>query len=271
MNNFFIRLSRIPRLQRYTMAGLLAILIIMTPIVFSREPISGEIRYTLTWDTQGITRTQVGWSITNDLGYHIQVEQGYIVSNQTRLIACEHTHGLIEWLQHRFGMPKAQAGHGADIDEAAIFDASVESLTALTPLIFGRVTVSEPSYCQAHYLAARALRDTRNLPTETDLFNVTLLIRGTYDDAEQEAVPFSISTNLNYGQIVPLQLVDTEQLLHAEVGAQPIEVEIVRSVRQLFDGVDFITMNEAQQGKAVLWNLLKGLRAQVVSGQTHEV
>ena len=269
MKPFSIRLNRIPRLQRYTMAGLLVVLIIMTPMVFSRAPITGEIRYTLAWDTEGITQTQNGWSITNDLGYHVQVEQGYIVSNHTRLIACEHTHGLIEWLQHRFGMPTAQAGHGVDVDEAAIFDASVESLTALTPLLFGSVTVSEPSYCQAHYLTARALRDTRNLPTETDLFNVTLFISGTYSDAEQEAVPFRISTNLNYGQIIPLQAVDTAQLIHAEIGAQPIEVEIVRSVRQLFDGVDFVSMNEAQQSKAVLWNLFKGFRAQVVSGQTH--
>jgi hypothetical protein len=42
-------------------------------------------------------------------------------------------------------------------------------------------------------------------------------------------------------------------------------------VRHLFDGVDFVSMDEAQQGKAILWNMLKNLRAQVVSGQTHAV
>ena len=270
MKRFITRFYRIPRLQRYTMALLLMILIVMTPTLFSATPVSGEIRYTLAWDTEGITITPNNWEVVNDLGYRVQVEQGYLVSNQTRLIACEHTHGLIEWLQHRLGMPKAQAGHGADVDEAAIFDASVESLTAFTAISFGSVTVHEPSYCQAHYLAARALRDTRNLPTDTDLFNITLWVSGTYSDAERTNVPFSISTNLNYGQIIPLQT-PSLQSIHAEVGAQPVEVEIVRSVRHLFDGVDFVSMDEAQQGKAILWNMLKNLRAQVVSGQTHAV
>ncbi len=268
MERFLTHFYRIPRLQRYIMALLLVILIVMTPTLFSTTPVSGEIRYTLAWDTEGITRTANGWEVVNDLGYRVQVEQGYLVSNQTRLIPCEHTHGLIEWLQHRLGLRTAKAGHGADVDEAAILDASVESLTAFTPFAFGSVTVHEPSYCQAHYLAARALRDTRNFPTDTDLFNITVWVSGTYSDAEQTNVPFSISTNLNYGQIIPLQT-PRLQSIHAEVGAQPIEVEVVRSVHHLFDGVDFVSMDGAQQGKAVLWNLLKNLRAQVVSGQTH--
>ncbi|MEO0564505.1 MAG: hypothetical protein AAF125_20540, partial [Chloroflexota bacterium] len=176
----------------------------------------------------------------------VTVTEGYLVSAQARLLACEHAHSMWDWW-----VDVVSAGHGEDEGAETLANAAVvEHLHTLEATTLASVPVAtpEPAYCTGHYVAARALDTTVNLPESPDLFGTTLYIQGTYTRNGEPPTAFTLRTNLNYGQLVDLSR-------PARTGDEPVTVEIVRPVATIFDGVDFATASPELAAKDVLWAL----------------
>lgn len=231
---------------------------------------TGSIRYTAAWawgdaiDTPG-----PGWEVTNDLGYRVQVETGSVVLYSAQLLACEHEHtesvwqGLSDLLGSVVGPTAAHAGHGDEENPAEVMPVLVESLAEPETAALGSVEVSEPAWCQGHYLIARGV--------EGEMAGRSLQIAGTVTGPDGTAAPFVIDTALAWGALADLRLpYDGEDASrHVETGDEAIEIVFLRALDALFDGIDFQEMDESEQAKAVLRNLTGGMAIVVVDGTVH--
>ena len=259
---------------KFIMAILAIIWLILAPSIilgyFSDEPESGEVTYQLDWEWGDAMPTDEGWQVINDLGYTVNVTQGYLVSYSSTLIECEHSHGIFDWL---FGMTApsvAYAGHGEDdIDPAMLDTPHVESLHQPQTLMTGTVIVPEPSYCQGHYLVARGSSDTVGLPEDIEMYGTSLYIAGTYQaNGSDEVMNFAVETSLANGDIIDL-MSETGDFIHAEISDETIEITITRQLDSLFDGIDFSTMPDDDIARSVLWALMDNTRLIVTGGAIH--
>lgn len=254
----------------------LGLLVTVLAYVLPAPPVSGDIVYAASWVWgDAVAHADGGWSVTNDLGYTVTVERGYVVDFSTQLIACEHSHawGGIAWLEKLVGVAVVQAGHSSgDVDPAALTTATAEPIHSPALRELGTVTVNEPDYCEGHYLVARADGDTLNLPDDLDLHGMSLTIEGTYQRADMDApVTFTAQTALANGAITTLSRVDLAGFrdVHVEISDEPVYVTIQRRLDTLFDGVDFAAMSRDEIGQAVLWSLIDGTRLLVTGGNLH--
>lgn len=221
-------------------------------------PLPAQITYTLDWDWGKASPGGAGWRVTNNLGYHIRVEQGYLVTRSVELIACELDHSLSQIIFDALPQP-AYAGHGVTgHDLSRISVPQVESLTAPTAVTVVSTFGSEPAYCQAHYLLAPAIETASNLPGQTDMLDVTLFIRGTYTaPTGHPPTPFTITTQLAWGALVDLpQAVPTPR--------QAMQITIRRNLGSMFDNLDFSRMSEAEQAQTILRSLVASTQIEVL-------
>ncbi len=205
------------------------------------EPASHDVAYLLSWDDASITRHTDGWSTTNDVGTTITVHRGWWVSFSADLVACDPSASLWDRL-----VPDAFAGHSTTIGPATVSAPVVESLTAMQSTELGRVHLDANTFCQAHYLAARAPNDVKQPPTDVDMIGATLFIEGTYGPA---GTPFTIRNDMAHGRLIATQ-VDTSFADRT--------VELRRDPARMFDGVDFAGATELQLAWRVLWNVVEG-------------
>ena len=222
---------------------------------------AGNISYILAWDVGDAERTPAGWQFSTDLGYRVALEEGYVTSYAVQALECEHAHGFAAWLRSLVSV--AFAGHPAEKNPAQLSKPTVENLLSLDRLKLGTVTVNEPSYCQVHYVAAKAPPGLEQTPDE--VAGSSLYLQGTYQrDAEVE--PFVIRSDLVWGKVHPLQNADYDEV-RALIG-ETLEVVLERKLDTLFDGVNFETDSEETVAKTVLRTLNDGALAVVSSGRT---
>ena len=229
-------------------------------ILLNHKPVeSGDIRYTLTWTWGDAVGTETGWQVTNDLGYTINVEKGYLVSHSVQLIACEDDAENAGLLDDIFGANTAEAGHGGDEnDPSALLIPQIENLAQVTTIDFGAVNVPFQRYCTAHYLVARSDGLTTNMPDDIDMYGKSLYLEGTYQAADSDAVvAFSLQTSLANGKIVDIRPSIDSEPVRLEVSDEGIHINIQRQLDTLFDGVDFLTMDSDEQARTVLWSLIR--------------
>lgn len=266
-------IMRFSKREKIIYAIMLTILILLAPTVFSPNDVEGTITYETQWDWGTATPTDNGWQVVNNLGYTVMVEKGYIVSYSTQLIYCEHTHSIFDWLGSVFAAAVVHAGHNSsgDADPASVVASMVESLSQPETGIMGTVTVEEPTYCTGHYLAARGSSDGLNMPTDKDMYGVTLYIEGTYQAPDSEiAISFTAETNLANGQMRDLFAPDDlTNPIHVGIGETPVRIGIVRYLDTLFDDADFATMDSAALGKTILWSMLDDMQMVVLEGDIH--
>lgn len=251
---------------------MLALLAVLFANITPARAISGDIHYQAAWtwgkamDTPG-----PGWQVTNDLGYLVTVEDGYLVSYSAELVECEQdTPSLLDQILGAVGPGVALAGHQQGPNPAAITTSRVESLAEPASVDLGQVSVSLSYYCQGHYLLARATPDTAAMPTPGAV-GTSLYLRGTYQVDDSAAVPFTIQTNLNWGGISDLSLADGSGApVHAEISREALQVTIERNLGELFDGVDFAGTSTTEQAKTILRTLTNGARFVITGGRTHE-
>jgi len=244
----------------------------------SGSPPPTEIRYELGWRAQGASdaaSASGGWQVTNDLGYRVRVERGYVVSRSMELVECPRDarapSAALAWLAGALGPSLAHAGHSSLLpNPAAITTPLVESLTAPRQLVAGRVAVVPQAYCRAHYLVARAERDARDLPADVDMVGKSLLLEGSYlAPGATDPVAFRVATSIANGALLDL----------AAPGAPPspgsraydgaagvVRVTIERDRAHLFDGIGFASASEQDVARRVLGNLIAHTRVAVVAG-----
>jgi hypothetical protein len=235
----------------------------LLPILIQEQPnalsSTTEITYDLDWTQDRImpNASGQGWSVINDLGYHVTVERGYLVTGSVQLIPCSQPDqgGTASWLIDWLLLAPAHAGHGGERDESKSTLPYVETLTKPTAVNLETVSVpQEALYCQAHYLVAYGVESAKNLPSEPDMIGTSLLVEGLVQASETgPARPFSIKTELVWGTITDLRAtVEPADHLRLTTDGDAVTVILRRDLGALFDGVDFDRMPEIEQAKAVL-------------------
>ncbi|MEO0597576.1 MAG: hypothetical protein AAF126_15820 [Chloroflexota bacterium] len=258
------------RLFRAIQIILFVLIVLMAPAIFADYmPVEGEIHYQLNWELGDAELTADGLQVTNDLGYSIVIHEGYVSSYNATMNACEHSHGLFEWLWEQLTPSVAQAGHGEDDDPAMIDTTVVESFTALESAYVGSVTVEEPAYCEGFYLIGSAHYLAQSLPEDFDMLGYSLYLRGRYTTPEGITLPFSLLTDTGWGTLSDLVVPSTEALTHVEVSGDPITISIQRNAETMFDGITFDTLNETDLSRAILRNLTESTQFIVLSGKMH--
>ena len=219
------------------------------------DPILREdVSYTLDWDWGAANPNSAGgWTVRTDQGYYVQVETGRIVTRNLELVPCHIAPpptplaSALGWLAPR----QVFAGHSSLVpNESKITASYVEDLAAPQEAFLENRVVTDPEYCQAHYLVARE----RGSPPGS----LTLDVSGTWSrSAKQSGEPFHIRSAAAYGEFRALRLPDGSTLdRRLIVGG--IDARVRRSLSTLFDGIDFADGTSDSDGMQVLRNFVAG-------------
>ncbi|MEM9954065.1 MAG: hypothetical protein AAF846_20815 [Chloroflexota bacterium] len=258
------------RNQRNLIYALSLIMVWSLPIMaFMRpdSPESSQLTYTLAWEWGDAMQTETGWQVTNNLGYTIEVTEGYIVAYEAQLNACEHSHGWFNW--DWLTIPSVYAGHGDDSNDSSLRTSYVENIALPETTAWGTVNLAEPTYCEAFFLVARGATDTLNQPESVDMFATSIYLSGTVTAPDNDdAMPFTLQTQHANGTVQPF--LQDEQSVHLALSYDDMEIAIVRSLDTLFDEIDFANDSSDDASFQVLRNLLNNTQFHVISGTTHK-
>ena len=235
------------------------------------EPGLREVLYTLEWTLGEATLHRDGstWSVINDRGFEVVVEEGWLVSASVQLVPCEgeaepgETAGALDTLMRWFAIPEARAEHfGGLEDVSAVLTPIAEPLLGPSQLDIGPIAVGGLRYCAMHYLVNKATSNTRNLPESPTLSGVSLHLKGSYrflEDPDAEAIPLAVSCSMPVGMLPDLESPPPDaSRFEWEDDGTDLHVTITRQLGRLFDGVDFMAMSS----DGVELRLLKSLSAQ---------
>lgn len=210
-----------------------------------------EVRYALDW-SWGNARPSPsgGWEVQTNLGYSLQVEAGRLVTRSLELIPCHPgpmvgpRASLTRWLQ-----PTAvRAGHGSFLpNESRIRRSHEEDLAAPHRTVLDSLVVTDPEYCEAHYLIARATGEGPG--------SLSLELTGTWKrEGSGAARPFRIETPTAFGRIHPLTASTGEPVSRSILGG--LRATVTRSLGTMFDDLDFATTEPAELGQRVIRRLV---------------
>lgn len=239
-----------------------------------------QVDYHVSWDTSGVTLTDDGLELRNNLNYEIELRGGYLVFYSTQLVPCEDDESSEltraqtknidwgKWFGRVIGIRTAHAGHGdEDMDPSVMAQSYVENLIAPEAMELGSRTIEGTRYCQIHYLVARGGSGTIGLPEDQDMVGASLYMEGTWSLEGGAPQPFTILSSVAYGTLTNLYpesyygVSDKEFELDANfVGAR---VEIERQLSGLFEDLNFETMTTTQLERRVLQNVIEHSRIQV--------
>ena len=197
-----------------------------------------EVRYQTRWD-----RSPEGpWTTTNDLGYTITVERGYLVNYSAALVEC---------LDAR--------GHGESVNLTETPTPWMEPLAPARPGAFESRAFTAARYCHVHYLVARSDAETDGLPIDHEpaLEGLSVWLEGHYlapGASQGEELDFTISTSAPFGAIYELTPniefeAQTETPLDADAPLRAT-VALERQLDTLFDAVDFDDSDSDSDGHA---------------------
>jgi hypothetical protein len=220
----------------------------------------GTITYDLTWDRDAVSLGSDGWNIQTASGVLVTVNSGFLTTRTMQLGACNHSHvGWLRRITGLFGTAVAAAGHDSGEVDPALLEANhTEDLATVVAATVGTVTVSEPSFCTAHWAVAR----------HQDLSsNATIDVAGTWSVDGSDPVRFRFVATSAWGG--ETQLLDESGVAtHVELG-QPIRVAAHRKLSTMFDDVNFASGDEQSAGEAILARLVRDTRWIVLQGVTH--
>jgi hypothetical protein len=198
--------------------------------VRDRDPIVREqVRYRMSWN-RGLAKHEAtgSWSLTNDLGFRFHVIAGKLLARSLELITC-HSSALQPPLAGLRGFFRpVLAGHSSLFpSESRIANPVEEDLAALEDRWLEPKTVTDPAYCEGHYLIAQS-------PAGAPALEIT----GTYRrPGESKEQPFRFICKAPFGQLMKLVGPDGSlPVTPSIVGGVRIHVE--RSLDSLFRGVD---------------------------------
>jgi hypothetical protein len=198
----------------------------------------------MAWEESQIESLDAGgWSTTSDLGYRVEVEEGWVLNYLLSLVPCdsEPDTGALAWLGWVFGSP-------AHADHAPFSDPSLVELSALEPfdsprtLNLGPFGFPEQTYCSVYWLIARGEPGTAAGGT-------SLRIRGTWQRGTETGA-VEIDTDFALALITDIPPISADQ--------SGLQVTLTRPLSTLFNGIDFAAANPYQQSWDTLSNLVEG-------------
>jgi hypothetical protein len=203
------------------------------------------------WETQGITQHEDGWSVTNPGGIEFTVESGWVSSYGAALAPCEAEENL--WaerglMERILGIGIVRADHGAAADPSALDRPLLEDLSLLESSRSSMLSFEPTEYCQLHYLVARADPDTEAPAPASPMALRTLRIEGSWTAGEDNGL-LSIESAFNYGALFSLESAT------ASSAGPAVEIEVRRRLGRLFDDVD----PRVQSGDELAWTVTRNL------------
>lgn len=213
-----------------------------------------EVSYTLDWDWTGARRLAGGgWEVQNDLGYVVRVAAGRLVTRNIELVPCHSVPASRPQasLLRSFLAAPARAGHSSLVpNESKISRSYEEDLANPGRMFLEARVVTDPEYCQAHYLVARA---TGSAPGA-----LAVDVAGTWTRRESgDATSFRIQSGAAYGQLLRLAN-DGGAQLERQVIVGGIDLTVRRPLSTMFDGIDFSMGESAGQGMQLMRTLVAG-------------
>ena len=210
--------------------------VLIDSLVSDSDPIvRGAVSYTLDWRWGSASRLPGGgWEARNDLGFIVRVSAGGLISRNLELVPCHSIPppaprtALSRWLRP----PVAEAGHSSLVpNESKISKSYEENLRDPTSLFLERRTVTDPEYCKAHYLVARA--------KGAGLGAAALHVSGTWSrHGGDEWKPFEIRSSSAYGEFLELSSAEGDILPRRSI-VSPLDLSVSRNLGAMFDGIDF--------------------------------
>lgn len=239
----------------------------------SAIPTTGQITYRFVWEWGDATPDAdgLGWSVTTALGYQVHISTGYVVVGGAQLVPCKHGHtmqqSVLDPLIAPFASRVAHAGHGDEQDRSQITRPLVESLTEPVDVAVSARFGDEPAYCQFHYLAAYAPETAANLPANAEMVGRTLYLSGSYlAPNAAESTPFTISSNLAWGNMLDLTLHADATSTIELANTLDTQITLRRTLGNLFDDVDFVNMTESEVARTILRTLTSSAIVEVRFG-----
>ncbi len=225
--------------NRFIIITLFLILALIAPLVLTQQDENEAtiVTYKLAWADDETT------TISNDLGYEITIDAGFITTYSAELLTCADNQ-FSSWL-----IPQtAHAGHGDAISTARTTQPLTESLPTQTAVLLETRTISAAKYCQIHVVVGP------NTATETP----TLQLSGRYLSSNSDtAGSFSLQTNLAWGDIYSLPTpIGTNETA--------VSISIQRDITDLFNGIDFEADEAATIEKTLLRNLINSIEIKTI-------
>ena len=228
------------------------------------------IYYELHWDDEGVIDKgpDGAWTTLTDLGYRVQITEGFIVNYSAQLVECgEDEYTLCEeqtawhetgWRSFGLGMPFARAGHGSgENDPSAVEKVYAQSLTASASLQYGAALAAPAVYCRTHYLAGPLTTNAEGGIEDETRRGLTLWATGYYTPPEGGSpVRFAIETTSAYGVFGDLRNAEGNIVI-LDSGQHAALVHVQRPRGRMFDGIDFKTESAEKAAKVALANLVR--------------
>jgi hypothetical protein len=125
------------------------------------------------------------------------------------------------------------------------------------------VTLAPQAYCQFHYLVARAGHDSPGLPGELDMVDASLHLEGTYRaPGAVDETPFTLHTSVANGALLD-HGGNPPAPIHVDTGVESVRVTVVRRLKALFKGVDFVKLNERALPGHLLQSFVDGVEVKI--------
>jgi len=279
------------RVARRRTLACFAVLVVLGAIAVAPRPARSHgwwLGYRLAWHQDGVVRgsAEPGWSVVSDLGFHVRVTRGYLVSYGMEFVECEgdpagagprSAASRAGALAALLGPSPAHAGHGsADPNPARLGTTFVESLTEAGTIDVGYVEAPAYRYCSLHYLVAGARRGAVGLPDDVDMLGASLHVEGVYRaPSGQIEAPFTIRTSAANGVLGALRgslaRFGPAGVVEVDGSIESARATISRDLSTMFDGVDFVALSDRQASWRVLNNLIAATEIvveRIPAGQT---
>lgn len=199
-----------------------------------------------------------GWRVTLPSGQKLHVCRGWATLYTAQLVPCQQngkttTPASLGFLR-LLAPPQAFAGHSKQLDPSGLNPPMVLPLDkpGLFPLALK--TFPAQTYCQAHFLMARATQEAVGLPADVDMVRTSLHLEGTLESASGASLKtLTIHTPVAHGKLVDLP---QEVLTRAAQHGGKLEITLHQSLGTLFDQVQLEQLPEPRLARAVLQNLI---------------
>jgi hypothetical protein len=208
----------------------------------------------LVWDREGVEWRRDGWSVVTNLGYRVDVTTGWLVNYSVSLGSCDSA-ATSRRPFFDLGIRNALA-HATD-DPSTLTMQHAENLARPEDSTWWSTAFPAQRYCRAHWLVARATAAV-DAPPEAMLPERSLQLQGAWSRGTKSGL-IDIDTWWPRGTLRDLSAITpTSELAHASEANEPasvVSIRVERTLRTLFDGIDFETESAAVIADAVLVNV----------------
>jgi hypothetical protein len=142
--------------------------------------------------------------LTSDLGYHVQLDQLYIVLSRIELVPCPGARaGSV--LRELFGTSVAYA-HGQNTMTAWAVPNVLAPLVDNSPVAIAVLHPPAIAYCGVRVALEAADADAERMPSEIDMSGLSMFLTGTYGmDAQSAGLSFLYDSYASSTLVLPLR------------------------------------------------------------------